>query len=200
MFFKKKIEDKEILKDIHEEACKAYIPFLRNLLNDNRAKKSNTNMLTREAQILFWALPAIVVSCSKLPDISKQFIVKSTRQRTIDLLKGASQLDSSSILDARFHSYLEQFMENDDLRSVLFAFHSYTDFINMEFNYGADSLSLSTIQETTTNIIQIVEAAKKYKVVRASSSMSTDDWNEITYTASNVIYDSAGSLISNKER
>lgn len=200
MFFKKKLEDKEVLKAVFTEAWKAQTPFVENLLADSRAKKTDINLLLREAQILFWALPAIVVSMSKLPDISKQYIVKSTRQKTKYLIKGTSKLDPSSILDSRFHTYLEHFMENDDLRSVLFAFHSYTDFVEMGFNYDADSLSLSIIQETTANIIQIVEAARKYKVVRSGSIMSLEDWTEITGSASSVIFDSTGSSLSSNKR
>lgn len=200
MLFKKKLEDKEVLKAVFTEAWKAQTPFVKNLLTDSRAKKSDTNLLMREAQILFWALPAIIVSMSKLPDISKEYIVKSTKQKTIYLVRGTSNLDPSSILDARFHTYLEQFLENDDCRSVLFAFHSYTDFIERGFNYDADSLSLSIIQDAVTNMIQIVEVAKKYKVTRSTSIMSTDDWKEITTSASKVIYDSTESILPSNKR
>lgn len=195
MFFKKKLEDKEVLKALFIEAWKAQTPFVKNLLTDSRAKKSELDLLLRETQILFWALPAIIVSMSKLPDISKEYIVKSTRQKTIYLVKGTSKLDPSSILDARFHTYLEQFLETDDCRSVLFAFHSYTNFIERGFDYDADSLSLSIIQDAVTNMIQIVEAAKKYKVIRSVTMMDTDDWKEITTSASNIIYDSTESIL-----
>lgn len=200
MFFKKKIEDKEVLKAIFIEAWKAQTPFVKNLLTDKRAKESDLEALMREAQILFWALPAIIVTISKFPDISKEYIVKSTRQKTIYLLRRNSKLDPSSILDARFHIYLEQFFINDDLRSVLFAFHSYTGFIEKGFDYDSDSLSLSAIQDAVRNIIQVVEAAKKYKITRSTSIMSEDDWKEITTSASTIIYDSTHSILPRNER